>query len=275
MMGGAALAAAAAGAFPDEVWEHVFSFLTADGDRNAISLVCRAWQRIDRFSRRRIFVGNCYAVCPRRVVERFPALRAVSIKGKPHFADFNLVPQDWGGDAYHWIATLAAGCPLLEELRLKRMVVSDECLELVAKSFCNFKVLVLATCEGFTTAGLATIAANCRCFIDSFVTFLTRLCPPRPAPLQNPNPNLEVTGERTKGPGGYRHFLRFLSFWESTVSYTSPFPLCTFHTQQSSSPEDLLIRGSITNVGDSGLLLGTRSTVVRRNCSSGFYLCSI
>ncbi|CAA7388632.1 unnamed protein product [Spirodela intermedia] len=159
-MGGAALAAAAA--FPDEVWEHVFSFLTADGDRNAISLVCRAWQRIERFSRRRIFVGNCYAVWPRRVVERFPALRAVSIKGKPHFADFNLVPQDWGGDAYNWVAALAVGCPLLEELRLKRMVVSDECLELVAKSFCNFKVLGLATCEGFTTSGLATIAANCR-----------------------------------------------------------------------------------------------------------------
>ncbi|CAA6654219.1 unnamed protein product [Spirodela intermedia] len=143
-MGGAALAAAAA--FPDEVWEHVFSFLTADGDRNAISLVCRAWQRIERFSRRRIFVGNCYAVWP----------------GKPHFADFNLVPQDWGGDAYNWVAALAVGCPLLEELRLKRMVVSDECLELVAKSFCNFKVLGLATCEGFTTSGLATIAANCR-----------------------------------------------------------------------------------------------------------------
>ncbi|MQM03445.1 hypothetical protein Taro_036231 [Colocasia esculenta] len=151
-----------AAAFPDEVWEHVFSFLTADADRNAISLVCRAWHRIDRMSRSRIFVGNCYAVSPRRAVTRFPALRSVFIKGKPHFADFNLVPHDWGSDAHAWITALAAGCPLLEELRLKRMVVTDESLELVAKSFRNFKVLVLTSCEGFSTAGLAAIAANCR-----------------------------------------------------------------------------------------------------------------
>ncbi|KAK4426035.1 protein AUXIN SIGNALING F-BOX 3 [Sesamum alatum] len=50
----------------------------------------------------------------------------------------------------------------LEELRLKRMVVSDESLELLAKSFPNFKSLVLVSCEGFTTDGLATIASNCR-----------------------------------------------------------------------------------------------------------------
>ncbi|KAL0450836.1 UNVERIFIED_CONTAM: protein AUXIN SIGNALING F-BOX 2 [Sesamum latifolium] len=50
----------------------------------------------------------------------------------------------------------------LEELRLKRMVVSDESLELLAKSFPNFKSLVLVSCEGFTTDGLAAIASNCR-----------------------------------------------------------------------------------------------------------------
>lgn len=50
----------------------------------------------------------------------------------------------------------------LEELRLKRMVVSDESLELLSRSFVNFKSLVLVTCEGFTTDGLAVVAANCR-----------------------------------------------------------------------------------------------------------------
>ncbi|MED6135468.1 GPI-anchored mannoprotein [Stylosanthes scabra] len=57
---------------------------------------------------------------------------------------------------------MAGAYPWLEEIRLKRMVVSDESLEIIAKSFKNFKVLVLSSCEGFTTEGLAAIAANCR-----------------------------------------------------------------------------------------------------------------
>ena len=40
--------------------------------------------------------------------------------------------------------------------------MSDECLELLSCSFPNFKSLVLVSCEGFTTDGLAAIAANCR-----------------------------------------------------------------------------------------------------------------
>ncbi|CBI32265.3 unnamed protein product, partial [Vitis vinifera] len=42
------------------------------------------------------------------------------------------------------------------------MVVTDESLELISRSFKNFKVLVLSSCEGFSTDGLAAIAANCR-----------------------------------------------------------------------------------------------------------------
>ncbi|PKA67299.1 Protein transport inhibitor response 1 [Apostasia shenzhenica] len=152
----------AASMFPDEVWEYVFSFVEADKDRNSISLVCRGWYRIERRCRRRIFVGNCYAVSPVAALRRFPEVRSVAIKGKPHFADFNLLPADWGGGAAAWVENLAEACPQLEELRLKRMVVTDDCLELIARSFRSFKVLSLASCEGFSTAGLASIAANCR-----------------------------------------------------------------------------------------------------------------
>ncbi|KAL0371398.1 UNVERIFIED_CONTAM: protein TRANSPORT INHIBITOR RESPONSE 1 [Sesamum angustifolium] len=148
--------------FPEEVLEHVFSFLTSDKDRNAVSLVCKSWYEIERWCRRRIFVGNCYAVSPEIVIRRFPEVRAVEIKGKPHFADFNLVPEGWGAYVYPWIAAMSAAYPLLEEIKLKRMVVTDESLELISKSFKNFKVLVLSSCEGFTTDGLASIAANCR-----------------------------------------------------------------------------------------------------------------
>ncbi|CAI9108025.1 OLC1v1007535C2 [Oldenlandia corymbosa var. corymbosa] len=148
--------------FPEEVLEHVFSFLSTDRDRNAVSLVCKSWYEIERWCRRKIFIGNCYAVSPGILIRRFPEVRSVELKGKPHFADFNLVPEGWGGYVDPWIVAMAGAYPWLEEIRLKRMVVSDESLELISKSFKNFKVLVLSSCEGFSTDGLASIAANCR-----------------------------------------------------------------------------------------------------------------
>ncbi|TXG54927.1 hypothetical protein EZV62_020183 [Acer yangbiense] len=148
--------------FPDEVIEHVFDFIASHKDRNAVSLVCKSWYKIERISRRRVFIGNCYAISPVRVIERFPELKSLTLKGKPHFADFNLVPRDWGGFVQPWIDALVKHRVGLEELRLKRMVISDESLELLSKAFINFKTLVLVSCEGFTTDGLAAMAANCR-----------------------------------------------------------------------------------------------------------------
>lgn len=152
----------AGSSFPEEVLEHVFSFIQDGQDRNVISMVCKSWYEIERWSRRRVFVGNCYAISPRMLIRRFPEVRSVELKGKPHFADFNLVPENWGGYVGPWIAAMAVAYPWLEEIRLKRMVVKDEGLELISKSFKNFKVLVLSSCEGFSTVGLAAIAANCR-----------------------------------------------------------------------------------------------------------------
>lgn len=148
--------------FPDEVIEHVFDFVTSHKDRNAVSLVCKSWYKIERLSRQSVFIGNCYAISPDWVIGRFPGLKSLTLKGKPHFADFNLLPNDWGGSVYPWVKALAKSRVGLEELRLKRMVVSDDCLELLSRSFVNFKSLVLVSCEGFTTDGLAAVAANCR-----------------------------------------------------------------------------------------------------------------
>ncbi|KAL6552260.1 Protein AUXIN SIGNALING F-BOX 3 [Orobanche gracilis] len=148
--------------FPEEVLEHVFDFLTWHRDRNAVSLVCKSWYSVERFNREKVFIGNCYSINPERLIARFPRFRSLTLKGKPHFADFNLVPHNWGGYVYPWIDAMAKSGKNLEELRLKRMVVSDESLELLAKAFPNFKSLVLVSCEGFTTDGLAAIASSCR-----------------------------------------------------------------------------------------------------------------
>lgn len=164
-----------ANSFPEEVLEHVFSFIQSDSDRNSISMVCKSWYEIERWCRRRIFIGNCYAVSPRMMIRRFPDIRSIELKGKPHFADFNLVPEGWGGYVHPWIAAMADAYPWLEEIKLKRMVVTDETLELIAKSFKNFKLLVLSSCEGFSTDGLAAIAANCR-FLSLFLCICFALC---------------------------------------------------------------------------------------------------
>ncbi|KAL1352608.1 hypothetical protein HN51_016598 [Arachis hypogaea] len=148
--------------FPDEVIEHIFEYVGSHRDRNALSLVCRSWYRIERCTREKVFIGNCYSITPERLIQRFPSLKSLTLKGKPHFADFSLVPHGWGGFVYPWIEALAKGKVGLEELRLKRMVVSDESLELLSRAFPNFKSLVLVSCEEFTTDGLAAIAANCK-----------------------------------------------------------------------------------------------------------------
>ncbi|GAB2211504.1 hypothetical protein Droror1_Dr00024819 [Drosera rotundifolia] len=148
--------------FPEEALEHVLSFVDSHCDRNSVSLVCKAWYEADRWCRRQLFIGNCYAVSPAIVTRRFRDIRSLTIKGKPHFADYNLVPEGWGAHALPWIMAMAEAYPGLEELRMKRMVVSDEALELIGKCFRNFRVLVLCICDGFSTDGLASIAANCR-----------------------------------------------------------------------------------------------------------------
>ncbi|KAI3936539.1 hypothetical protein MKW92_045639 [Papaver armeniacum] len=148
--------------FPEEVLELVFHFFTSHKDRNAVTLVCKSWFRAERGSRERVFIGNCYSITPERLITRFSRVKALTLKGKPHFADFNLVPHDWGGSVSPWIEVMAKSYPGLEELRLKRMVVFDHSLELLSRSFPNFKSIVLVSCEGFTADGVASIAANCR-----------------------------------------------------------------------------------------------------------------
>ncbi|XP_038972722.1 F-box protein FBX14-like isoform X2 [Phoenix dactylifera] len=146
----------------ENVLESVLQFLDCRRDRNAASLVCRSWCRAEGQTRRELFIGNCYAVSPARAVERFPRVRALVLKGKPRFADFELVPAGWGAGFSPWLAALATSNPWLERLCLKRMSVSDADLSRLARSFPSFRDLTLICCDGFGTVGLAAIAEHCR-----------------------------------------------------------------------------------------------------------------
>ncbi|XP_042519683.1 protein TRANSPORT INHIBITOR RESPONSE 1-like [Macadamia integrifolia] len=148
--------------FPDEVLERVLGFVKSHKDRSSVSLVCKDWYSAERWSRTHVFIGNCYSVSPEILVGRFPNIRSVTLKGKPRFSDFNLVPSNWGADIQSWLDVFVSAYPHLEELRLKRMTVTDESLDFLAHSFPNFKALSLVSCDGFSTDGLATIAAYCK-----------------------------------------------------------------------------------------------------------------
>jgi transport inhibitor response 1 len=146
----------------DELKDQAFSFLPAAADRGAVAAVCKRWRDAERHSRRRLTVHNCYAVAPGYAVQKFPSVRAAVVKGMPHFADFGCLPPDWGAFAEPWVAAAAQSWPLLEELSFKRMVVTDQCLHMIASSFSNLQVLRINRCMGFSTTGLAAITQACR-----------------------------------------------------------------------------------------------------------------
>ncbi|KAI3672491.1 hypothetical protein L6452_38580 [Arctium lappa] len=146
----------------ENVLENVLVFLKSRRDRNAVSLVCKLWYRAEAYTRSDVFIGNCYAVAPRRVTQRFRRVRSVTIKGKPRFADFGLLPRDWGAHFSPWLSAMAVAYRLLEKIHLKWMSVTDDDLALMAHSFPTFKELVLVCCEGFSTGGLAVVVSQCR-----------------------------------------------------------------------------------------------------------------
>ncbi|KAK8969440.1 Transport inhibitor response 1-like protein [Platanthera guangdongensis] len=146
----------------ENVLENVLCFLTSRRDRNAASLVCKSWYRAEAQTRIELFIGNCYAVSPSRAVGRFRRVRSLVLKGKPRFADFNLVPLEWGARLTPWLTAMAPAYTCLEQICLKRVTVADDDLFLLACSFPRFRDLSLICCDGFTTAGLAIIAQNCR-----------------------------------------------------------------------------------------------------------------
>ncbi|KAG9144272.1 hypothetical protein Leryth_016927 [Lithospermum erythrorhizon] len=147
----------------ENVLENVLCFLTERRHRNAASLVCKSWYRAEALTRSEVVIGNCYSISPSRVINRFKKVKGVCIKGKPRFADFSLLPPDWGAHFAPWV--LAMGevyYRCLEKVCLKRMSITDDDLANLAHGFPNFKELVLVCCDGFGTSGLSVLANGCR-----------------------------------------------------------------------------------------------------------------
>ncbi|XP_048572263.1 transport inhibitor response 1-like protein [Triticum urartu] len=149
----------------DNVLETVLQFLRAPGDRGAASLVCRSWHRAESATRASVAVRNILAASPARAARRFPNAHHILLKGRPRFADFNLLPPGWAASAFRpWAAALAAAAfPALRSLSLKRITVTDDDLDLLARSLPpSFRELSLLLCDGFSSRGLASLASHCR-----------------------------------------------------------------------------------------------------------------
>ena len=65
---------------------------------------------------------DCYSVLPRQLTTRFSQVRAMAIKGRPRFADFNLMLPEWGAHFAPWVDALGSAYPWLEKSLLETHV---------------------------------------------------------------------------------------------------------------------------------------------------------
>ncbi|KAL2555686.1 Coronatine-insensitive protein 1 [Forsythia ovata] len=146
------------------VWECVIPYVQEPQDRGAVSLVCKRWYEIDAVTRNHVTIALCYAASPDLLLQRFPNLESLKLKGQPRAAMFNLIPSDWGGYVTPWIEKIVESFKKMKSLHLRRMIVKDSDLELLAASATGkaLEVLKLDKCSGFSTDGLLHISRSCR-----------------------------------------------------------------------------------------------------------------
>ncbi|XP_008812874.1 coronatine-insensitive protein homolog 1b-like [Phoenix dactylifera] len=154
----------------DLALECVLGYIDDPRDREAVSLVCKKWYRIDAITRKHITIAICYSASPDRLRERFPRLESLKLKGKPRAAMFNLIPEDWGGYAGPWVCEIAGAFNCLKAVHFRRMIVQDADIGVLVKARGHMlQALKLDKCSGFSTDGLLLVARSCRCLRTLFL----------------------------------------------------------------------------------------------------------
>ncbi|KAL5729772.1 Transport inhibitor response 1-like [Ranunculus cassubicifolius] len=67
------------------------------------------------------------------------------------------MPIEWGAHFTPWLDSMSSAYPGLENICLKRMLITNDDLTRITMSFPGLKELVLICCEGFGLARLADI----------------------------------------------------------------------------------------------------------------------
>ncbi|XP_021769137.1 coronatine-insensitive protein 1-like [Chenopodium quinoa] len=146
----------------DEILECILPYIEDSRDRSSVSAVCRKWYELDRLTRKHVTIALCYTTTPQQLLDRFPNIESLKLKGKPRASMYNLIPDDWGGYVGPWVQILAS-FPRLNKLHFRRMIVKDSDLQLIATvKNRNLISLKLDKCSGFSTDGLLHISHSCR-----------------------------------------------------------------------------------------------------------------
>ena len=147
----------------DVVFECVLSYIHDSRDRQSISLVCKRLYELEAQTRKHVTIALCYTSTPKQLLQRFPYLESLKLKGKPRAAMYNLIPEDWGGFATPWVEELAKSFKCLKSVHFRRMIVKDSDLELLARERGHvLQSLKLDKCSGFSTDGLLHICRSSR-----------------------------------------------------------------------------------------------------------------
>eukprot|EP00245_Coleochaete_scutata_P017845 TRINITY_DN8977_c0_g1_i2.p1 TRINITY_DN8977_c0_g1~~TRINITY_DN8977_c0_g1_i2.p1 ORF type:complete len:708 (+),score=103.38 TRINITY_DN8977_c0_g1_i2:277-2400(+) len=158
----------------DDLIALVFGKLTTAADRNAASLVCRRWYRVEGETRESVRIPHCTAIDPCRVVERFPSMKSFTIQlptwnmsvlglntGSPS-CDRVFLSDD--SSARPWIKMISLYYPRLEEISLCRVRLTNSDLELLGDACgATLRTVRLRECDNLTDAAIASLIIRCSC----------------------------------------------------------------------------------------------------------------
>ncbi|PON84259.1 hypothetical protein TorRG33x02_200130 [Trema orientale] len=66
-------------------------------DRDAVSLVCCRWYKLDTFMPKHVAIALYYTTTPDRLRSHFGYLESLKFNRKSRASMFNLISEDWGG----------------------------------------------------------------------------------------------------------------------------------------------------------------------------------
>ncbi|GKE11036.1 coronatine-insensitive protein 1-like protein, partial [Tanacetum coccineum] len=141
----------------DTVFNCIIPYIQNDDDRNFVSLVCRHWYELDSMTRKLLTVHLLYYPKPSRLHQRFPSIESLTLKGLPYWfkrkSSIEITP---------WVQQISVSYKCLKALHIRRVVIRDSDLELLAKTRGkDLRVLKIYKCEGFSTYGLLHIGKYC------------------------------------------------------------------------------------------------------------------
>ncbi|GKC92908.1 hypothetical protein Tco_1158350 [Tanacetum coccineum] len=141
----------------ESVLDCVVPYIHDGDDRNSISLVSRKFYELDCITRKHLTVHLSYAKNPSTLSTRLPFIESLTLKGLP---DRDVLTQI---SATPWIKEISKfECLKLKALHIRGLVVSDQDLELLAKTRGkDLRTLKICSCRGFSEKGLVHVSRYC------------------------------------------------------------------------------------------------------------------